>query len=151
MNIQQLEACFRNTPIGGIWPFPIIPNDEEVQEAGLDKLKYVWNYMLDQYYESEEALTWFYDFGGTRHKQVLYDKDVADIVTTANSGVTSVLWSFYDGTSAQMNSNDLIAFRNAAKERDEFLWSHWGYLRNQINEANTQEELENIDIYSGWE
>lgn len=106
---------------------------------------------LDNYSDSDEVLTWYYNFGGINHKQMLYDKDVADIVTTANSGISNTLWSFYDNTNAQMSSSDLISFRDAAKARDEFLWSHWGTLRSQIHAASTIEALNAIDIYSGWD
>lgn len=113
-------------------------------------LKFRKQKLLDNYSDSEEVLAWHYEINGISHLQYLYDKDVSDIVTTAIMTTGGTLWSFYDNTSAQMTHEELLSFASSAKEQDEFLWSHWGSLRNQINACTTEQELMEIDIYSGW-
>ena len=105
---------------------------------------------LDAYYDSDAVLEWYYEIDGMNHLQYLYDKDVADIVTTASMSPNGTLWTFYDDTTLEMNAAQLTSFAYAAKSRDEFLWTHWGTLRKRINEASSIEELNSIDIHAGW-
>lgn len=119
-------------------------------DAVLEVLKIRKKKELDTYSDSDAVITWFYEFNNVSHKQMLSDKDVSDIVTTAMIDVGGTLWSFYDNTSAYMTTDDLVAFSRSAKARDEFLWSHYGKLRNKINACTTVEEIRSIDITAGW-
>ena len=94
--------------------------------------------------------------GGVEYQGVLFDSDTDQkinlLATVSNmSDTDTVTWYGMDNKALLCTKNDLIAIGTLITELHSFCWNNNAYIKEQIEEAKTVEELEQIEIdYGGY-
>lgn len=89
--------------------------------------------------------------GGVTYQNVLFDSDTdqkANIIGTvlAMSDTDTVVWYGMDNKGLLCTKNDLMAIGQLITELHSFCWNNNAYIKEQIEGAQTIEELDNIEI-----
>ena len=89
--------------------------------------------------------------GGVTYQNVLFDSDTDQKVNLlATVGMMSdedtITWYGMDNQGLLCTKTDLMAIGGLITELHSYCWSMNAYIKEQISEAQTMEELENIEI-----
>ena len=116
-------------------------SDEEYQLYKLKQDKIMLNEEL-----RDSAL-----YGGVTYQNVLFDSDtdqktniIGKVMTM--SDMDTVVWFGMDNQGLLCTKTDLMAIGGLITELHSFCWNNNAYIKEQINNAQTIEELEEIEI-----
>ena len=89
--------------------------------------------------------------GGVTYQNVLFDSDTdqkINLLATVNmmSDTDTITWFGMDNTALLCTKADLMAIGGLITELHSFCWQNNAYIKEQINQAETIEELEQIEI-----
>ena len=92
--------------------------------------------------------------GGVTYQNVLFDSDTDQKVNLlATVGMMSdedtITWFGMDNQGLLCTKTDLMAIGGLITELHSYCWSMNAYIKEQISEAQTMEELDNIEINYG--
>lgn len=116
-------------------------SDEEYQLYKLKRDKIMLNEEL-----RDSAL-----YGGVTYLGVLFDSDTdqkTNLMGTilSMSDMDTVTWYGMDNTALLCTKADLYAISDVIKDLHSFCWQNNAYIKEQINQAETIEEVEAIEI-----
>lgn len=89
--------------------------------------------------------------GGVTYNNVLFDSDTdqkINLLATYNvmSDMDTITWYGKDNNGLLCTKNDLLAIGNLITELHSYCWENNAYIKEQIENAQTEAELDNIDI-----
>ena len=89
--------------------------------------------------------------GGVTYQNVLFDSDTdqkTNIIgkVMSMSDMDTVVWYGMDNQGLLCTKTDLMAIGGLITELHSFCWQNNAYIKEQINQAETLEQLENIEI-----
>ena len=89
--------------------------------------------------------------GGVEYQNVLFDSDTdqkVNLLATVNmmSDTDTIIWYGMDNKGLLCTKNDLLAIGQLITELHSFCWNNNAYIKEQIEQAETIEEVENIEI-----
>lgn len=89
--------------------------------------------------------------GGVEYQNVLFDSDTdqkVNLLATVNmmSDTDTVVWFGMDNHGLLCTKADLMAIGGLITELHSFCWQNNAYIKEQIEQAETIEEVENIEI-----
>lgn len=116
-------------------------SDEEYQLYNLKREKVALNDDL-----RDSALS-----GGVTYQNILFDSDTdqkVNLLATVSmmSDEDTVLWFGMDNQGLLCTKTDLMAIGGLITELHSFCWNNNAYIKEQIEQAETIEELEQIEI-----
>ena len=116
-----------------------LTNAEFLKYAKIDKIAY--NDKL-----RDEAL-----FGGVMYQNVLFDSDTDQKVNLMGKGYSmsddeTIVWYGMDNKGLLCHKSDIMAIGELITELHSFCWQNNAYIKEQIENAETLEELEQIEI-----
>lgn len=90
-------------------------------------------------------------FGGVTYSNILFDSDTdqkINLLATVGrmSDTDTVVWYGMDNQGLLCNKLDLMAIGGLITELHSFCWQNNAYIKERIADAQTIEELEDIDI-----
>lgn len=169
----MIKYCFIKDEETGLVQLGVGCDDEYYKEIGMEQRdveqsekNYQW-YLSDKcpHYTEEEKLEQAKEnkiakndelrdtalSGGVTYQNVLFDSDTdqkANIIGTvlAMSDTDTVVWYGMDNKGLLCTKNDLMAIGQLITELHSFCWNNNAYIKEQIEGAQTIEELDNIEI-----
>ena len=90
-------------------------------------------------------------YGGVTYSNILFDSDTdqkTNLIGTilSMSDTDTITWFGMDNTALLCTKDDLYAISDLIKELHSFCWENNAYIKEQITNAETIEELEQIEI-----
>lgn len=88
---------------------------------------------------------------GVVYNNVLFDSDIDQKVNLSDkydimSDMDTVVWYGKDNKGLLCTKNDLLAIRNLITKLHSYCWENNAYIKEQIAEATTLDEVNNINI-----
>lgn len=88
---------------------------------------------------------------GVVYNNVLFDSDINQKVNLSDkydimSDMDTVVWYGKDNKGLLCTKNDLLAIRNLITKLHSYCWENNAYIKEQIAEAKTLDEVNNINI-----
>lgn len=124
--------------------------ETELQAIGLDKEEQLQQYKQNKISENDknrdEKLN-----GGVTYNNVLFDSDTdqkINLLVTYNimSDADTITWYGKDNQGLLCTKNDLLAIGNLITELHSYCWKNNAYIKDKIENAQTIDELNSIDI-----
>ena len=124
--------------------------ETELQALGLDKEERLQQYKQNKISENDrlrdEKLN-----GGVTYNNVLFDSDTDQKINLLATYGTmtddnTIVWYGKDNQGLLCTKNDLLAIGNLITKLHSYCWENNAYIKEQINNAKTMEELDSIDI-----
>jgi hypothetical protein len=143
IEIGMVERDVEQSEKNGLWYLaekcPHYTEEEKLQIAKEDKIA-----LNDELRDT--AL-----LGGVEYQGVLFDSDTdqkINLLATVNimSDTDTVVWYGMDNQGLLCTKTDLLAIGGLITELHSFCWQNNAYIKEQINQAETIEELEQIEI-----
>ena len=143
IEIGMIERDVEQSEKNGLWYLtekcPHYTEEEKLQIAKEDKI------LLNDELR-DKAL-----FGGVEYQNVLFDSDtdqktniIGKVMTMSDTDTET--WYGMDNTALLCTKADLMAIGGLITELHSFCWQNNAYIKEQINQAESIEDVENIEI-----
>lgn len=144
---QRIDFIINNNHSLG---YEIIETEEELQAWGYDDTELLNEAKLSKISLNDELRDTAL-FGGVTYNNVLFDSDTDQKVNISEtvrdmSDEDTIVWYGMDNQGLLCTKADLIAIGEEIRNLTKYCWGMNAYIKEQIEQAETLEELEEIEI-----